>query len=140
MATNLRSLSLSIHTATAKLLDSHAFGYLGRNLKVKTVYDSILSFDMIILARSQFQRDQQCIYYRPDELQLQRMIIGSCRLDPRFTIKLLRRMRSLDVVEVELLDCASSSCDSSRHWIRPKNSSRRFHNIHMGIYTKHKLH
>jgi hypothetical protein len=35
LATNLRSLSLPIHTATVKLLNSHAFGYLKRNLKAK---------------------------------------------------------------------------------------------------------
>jgi hypothetical protein len=108
-------LSLPIHTATAKILDIHAFGYLGRNLKVKTAYESIFSLHEIIIARSQFQQDQLCTYYRPDELQLQRMVIGSCELDHQSTIKLLQGMRSLEVVEfhqVELLDCASSSCDS----------------------------
>ena len=55
LATNLSSLSLPIHTATAKLLNSHAFGYLRRNLKVKVAHKSILSLKRIILARSQVQ-------------------------------------------------------------------------------------
>lgn len=99
LATNLRSLSLPIHTATAKLLNSHAFGYLRRNLKVKVAYKSILSLNKIILARSQFQSNHLCTYYRPDELQLQRMVISPYGLDHRSTIKLLRRMQSLEMVK-----------------------------------------
>lgn len=98
LITNLRSLFLPIHTATAKLLDIQALGNLGRNLKVKTAYETIFRLGKIIIALYQFKCGQLCSYYRPDELQLQRMDIGSCELDHRSTIKLLRGMRSLAVV------------------------------------------
>lgn len=57
-ATNLRSLSLPIHMATANLLDDHAFGYLGKDLRIKTAYDWILGLDEITLVRSPVQCDQ----------------------------------------------------------------------------------
>lgn len=113
--TNIRSLSLPIHMATANLLDSHAFGYLGKNLKIKAAYDWILGLDEITLVRSPVQCDQLYTYHRPNELQLQSMVIGSCGLDYRSTIRLLRRLRRLEVVEfykVELWDSASFSCES----------------------------
>jgi hypothetical protein len=54
-------------------------------------------------------------YRRPDEFPLQRMVIGSSGLDYRSTIRLLRRLRNLEVVEfhqVGLWHCASFSCES----------------------------
>lgn len=126
--TNLCSLSLPIHTTTANLLDSHAFGYLGKDPKIKAAYNWILSLDEITIVRSPVKCDQMNTYRRPDEFQLQRMVIGSCGLDYRSTIRLLRRLRNLEVVEfhqVELWDCASCSCESKvAEIIKALNSSK----------------
>ncbi|KAJ5414974.1 hypothetical protein N7509_000072 [Penicillium cosmopolitanum] len=114
-ATNLRSLSLPIHVATADLLDSRTFGYLGQDLKIKAAYDWILGLDEISLFRSSVERNQLYTYHRQDELQLQRLVIGSCALEYRSTTRLLQRLHRLEVVEfykVELRSCASFSCES----------------------------
>lgn len=56
--TRLCSLSLPIHTATANLLDSHAFGYLGKDLKIKAAYNQIISLSEITIVRSSIQCGQ----------------------------------------------------------------------------------
>lgn len=137
--TNIRSLSLPIHKATASLLDNHRFKHLAMDLRVEEAYDGILSLDEITLVWSPIRSDQPYMYQRLDELQLGRLEIGPCRLNYQHTIKLLRRFRTLDVVafcEVSLGDCASLSCESKVAGIVEALSSSKNHLTTLDLHIK----
>ncbi|KAJ6125850.1 hypothetical protein N7471_010343 [Penicillium samsonianum] len=99
-ATNLRSLSIPIHSSTAKLLGDCGFCDFGEDLNVQKAFQTIFSLNQFTLVRG--FSGQLGTEWRSDELQY--VEIGKCQLNHESIVRLLKRFKNLVTVKLQGVD------------------------------------